>query len=62
MFITFEYSIALLQAHLGSDRAASLVEYALLVALISVVCIIAITYLGQAASSKFSSIGSAIGG
>ena len=38
------------------ERAASLVEYALLVALIAVVCIAAVTTLGQAASSNFSSI------
>ena len=46
----------------GSDRGASLVEYALLVALIAVVCIVAVTFLGQAASSKFSSVGSAVAG
>jgi pilus assembly protein Flp/PilA len=44
------------------DRGASLVEYALLVALIAVVCIVAVTLLGQAASSKFSSVASAITG
>ena len=44
------------------ERGASLVEYALLVALIAVVCIIAITFLGQSASSKFSSVGSAVSG
>ena len=46
-----------------SDReeGASLVEYALLVALIAVICIVAIAFLGQAASSKFSSVGSAVG-
>lgn len=42
------------------DRGASLVEYALLVALIAVVCILAITFLGRSASSKFSSVGTAI--
>ncbi|MER3453311.1 MAG: Flp family type IVb pilin [Acidimicrobiia bacterium] len=42
------------------DEGASLVEYALLVALIAVVCIAAITLLGRNASSKFSSVGSAI--
>ncbi|MCU0268716.1 MAG: hypothetical protein MUF83_08715 [Acidimicrobiales bacterium] len=36
-------------------------EYALLVALIAVVCIIAITFLGRQADEKFSSVGSAIG-
>ena len=44
------------------ERGASLVEYALLVALIAVVCIAAVTFLGQASSSKFSSVGSAIDG
>lgn len=39
------------------DRGASLVEYALLLALIAVVCIMAITFLGQSSSSKFSSFG-----
>jgi len=55
---------AWLEARLGitSDRGASLVEYALLVALIAVVCILAITFLGKSASSKFSSVGSAVKG
>jgi Flp pilus assembly pilin Flp len=34
------------------------VEYALLVALIAVVCIVAITFLGKGAESKFNEIGS----
>ena len=51
-----------LRAKFGRDeRGASLVEYALLVALIAVICIVAIAFLGQAASSKFSSVGSAVG-
>ena len=44
----------------ASQRGASLVEYALLVALIAVVCIVAITFLGGKASDKFSTVGSAI--
>jgi Flp pilus assembly pilin Flp len=36
------------------------VEYALLVALIAVVCIIALSMLGANASAKFSTVGSAI--
>jgi pilus assembly protein Flp/PilA len=39
----------------SDDRGASLVEYALLVALIAVVCIGAVTYIGQSASTKYSS-------
>jgi pilus assembly protein Flp/PilA len=42
------------------ERGASLVEYALLVALIAVVCIVAISILGSNASSKFSQVGSAL--
>ena len=38
-----------------------MVEYALLVALISVVCIASIGLMGDAAKSKFSTIGSNIG-
>ncbi len=39
------------------DVGASLVEYALLLALIAVVCIGAITFFGQASSSKYSHFG-----
>jgi pilus assembly protein Flp/PilA len=42
------------------ERGASLVEYALLVALIAVVCIVAVSLLGSNASNKFSSVGSAL--
>jgi pilus assembly protein Flp/PilA len=42
------------------ERGASLVEYALLVALIAVVCIVAVSLLGSNASSKFSSVASAL--
>jgi len=42
------------------ERGASLVEYALLVALIAVVCIVAITFLGGQASSTFSGVGASI--
>ena len=52
-----------LRAKFGnSERGASLVEYALLVALIAVVCILAITFLGRSASSKFSQVGSSVNG
>jgi len=50
-----------LRARFGKDeRGASLVEYALLVALIAVVCIVAVTLLGKNASAKFSSVGSSL--
>ena len=43
-----------------SQRGASLVEYALLVALIAVVCIVAISFIGTSAKSTFTSVGSSI--
>jgi pilus assembly protein Flp/PilA len=50
-----------LRARFGrTERGASLVEYALLVALIAVVCIVAVSLLGGNASKKFSTLGSAI--
>ena len=51
-----------IQARCKTERGASLVEYALLVALIAVVCIIAITFLGESASDKFSGVGSNLDG
>ena len=54
---SFEYVSAWLQARTDSDRGASLVEYALLVALIAVVCIAAVTFLGEAASENFREVG-----
>ena len=44
-----------------TERGAALVEYALLLALIAVVCIVALTTLGNQASSKFDSIGNSLG-
>ena len=52
--------------HLNNRRRArkgqAMVEYALLVALIGVVCLLAISFLGSAASSKFSTVGSSVNG
>jgi pilus assembly protein Flp/PilA len=44
------------------QRGASLVEYALLVALIAVVAIAALTALGGGVSAKFSSVNSSLAG
>ena len=58
----WQYCATHVRARFGADeRGASLVEYALLVALIAVICIVAISFLGQSASSKFSSVGSSVG-
>jgi pilus assembly protein Flp/PilA len=50
-----------LRAKFGrTERGAALVEYALLLALIAVVCIAALTLLGGQASTKFSKVGASI--
>jgi pilus assembly protein Flp/PilA len=50
-----------LKAKLGrTERGAALVEYALLLALIAVVCIVALTTLGGQASDKFEDVGNSI--
>ena len=53
----FEFLATWLRARFDGERGASLVEYALLVALIAVICIVAVQVLGQSASTTFSSAG-----
>lgn len=62
MLTSFDFIAQYVRARFGdSERGASLVEYALLVALIAVVCIAAVTLLGNNASTKFSTVGNSIG-
>jgi pilus assembly protein Flp/PilA len=42
------------------ERGATAVEYALMVALIAIVVVAAVAFLGKAASNKFSTIGSGV--
>ena len=56
MITLYTFVQSLLQARTDDDRGASLVEYALLVALIAIVCIAAITLLGGNAATKFSGV------
>jgi pilus assembly protein Flp/PilA len=44
------------------EGGATAVEYALMVALIAVVIIAAVAFVGHAASNKFSTVGSAVNG
>jgi pilus assembly protein Flp/PilA len=61
MISTYEFLATWLRARFSdAERGASLVEYALLVALIAVVCIIAVRILGSEASETFSSTASNI--
>ena len=45
---------------LSGDAGATMVEYALMVALIAVVCIAAVTLIGRSANYKFSTVGNSI--
>ena len=59
--LQFDFLKAWIQSHIAkTDRGASLVEYALLVALIAVVCIVAVNFIGSSAKDTFNSTGSAI--
>jgi len=60
MMTHFAFLTSFLTSRIDDERGASLVEYALLVALIAVVCIAAVSALGNAASSNFNSVSSSI--
>jgi pilus assembly protein Flp/PilA len=51
-----------LKGRISEDHGATAVEYALMVALIAVVIILAVTFIGTSASTKFSEVGSAVNG
>ncbi|MDZ7734133.1 MAG: Flp family type IVb pilin [Acidimicrobiia bacterium] len=59
MLTTLTFLTSWLQARAKDERGASLVEYALLVALIAVVCIAAIAFIGNVTpAEQFGSVGS----
>lgn len=51
-----------LKTRAQEEGGATAVEYALMVALIAVVIIAAVTFLGKSASTKFSEVGTAVNG
>ena len=62
MFETMQiYLLQLINRFRRNEDGAALAEYGLLVALIAVVCVVAITTLGTQISTAFSKIASAIG-
>jgi Flp pilus assembly pilin Flp len=56
------YSLGRAEQRIKGDQGASLVEYALLLALITVVCISALSYFQQSTSQSLSKSASAIAG
>jgi pilus assembly protein Flp/PilA len=58
----YQNLVAWLQARCShSERGANLVEYALLLALVAIVCISAVTLLGTATSRPFSQMSADLG-
>jgi pilus assembly protein Flp/PilA len=51
-----------LKGRATEEHGATAVEYALMVALIAVVIIVAVTFIGTSASTKFNQVGSAVNG
>jgi len=62
MITSYNFIKAWLVAQAKTERGASLVEYALLVALIAVFCIGAMTFLAGQAEDKLSTAGSRMDG
>jgi len=58
--LQFETLKTWIQARCKTDRGASLVEYALLIALIAIACIVAVTFFGDATGDTFSRVGSSV--
>ena len=56
MTTAYQFLSAWITSRIDDERGASLVEYALLMALIAVVCIAAVTSLGSTTSQKFSEL------
>ena len=55
-------NVEVIEAGKQEEKGASMLEYALLAALIAVVCILAITFLGRQACIAFSAVGSSMSG
>ncbi|MDP9387271.1 MAG: Flp family type IVb pilin [Actinomycetota bacterium] len=54
------YCQAVVRTRIKDERGASLVEYALLVALIAVICIGAVTLIGEGANKTLSKAGGSL--
>jgi len=61
MITQYNFIKAWLVAQAKTERGASLVEYALLVALIAVFCIAAMSFLADKADDKLSEAGNSMG-
>ena len=57
---TLTVMILWLRARMGTERGASLVEYGLLVGLITIIAIVAVKAFGQGVSTQFNNITSSV--
>jgi pilus assembly protein Flp/PilA len=62
LYTGFQTWWADLKERASEEHGATAVEYALMVALIAVVIIAAVTFLGTSASEKFDKVGKAVAG
>jgi len=60
MFTGAQTFVGTLRARAQEEGGATAVEYALMIALIAAVIIVAVTFIGNSADTKFNSVGSAI--
>ena len=60
MFTGAQTFVGTLRARAQEEGGATAVEYALMIALIAAVIIVAVTFIGTSADTKFSSVGEAI--
>ena len=56
--LSFDIFASWVKAHFNSDKGATMVEYALMVALIALVCVGAVKVLGSATDGSFTNSGS----
>ena len=61
MFVNAKTWMSDLRTRAREERGATAVEYALMVALIAAVIILAVTALGNNAATKFNTVASAVG-
>jgi len=50
-------AMRVIRRFLAEDAGAALAEYAILIAFIAIVCIVAVTFLGSKISAKFAGLG-----
>jgi pilus assembly protein Flp/PilA len=62
MYTGVQTFMGTLRARAQEEGGATAVEYALMIALIAAVIIVAVTFIGKSADSKFQSVGTAING